>query len=67
MTRRLSTAAKRRVSSTTARETDDRATTDQSATVNDPFSMNYHVEWYDIDDRDVDRALSLLVALTNLL
>lgn len=33
----------------------------------DPFSMTWDTERYDVDDQTVDRALSVLVALTNLL
>lgn len=33
----------------------------------DPFSMTWQTERYDVTDQQVDRALGVLVALTNLL
>lgn len=53
---------------------DDGADTDESAPSAraggrsaDPFSMTWDTSHYDVDDQQIDRALGVLVAVTNLL
>lgn len=56
---------------TSGAETDESAPDDRDAPTEapdlDPFSMTWQTDSYDVDDRTVDRALSVLVAVTNLI
>lgn len=56
-----------RTDETTGTDTDTATDSVAGSRVKSPFSMDYDLSHYDVDDQAIDRGLSMLVAVTNLI